>query len=49
MIIDTDVVSYIYKKDTRAEKYDPHLVNAMTTHQDGLSFRIGHRHSIPFL
>lgn len=29
MIVDTDVVSYIYKKDTRAEKYEPHLVNAI--------------------
>jgi len=31
MIVDTDVVSYIYKKDTRAEKYEPHLVNAITS------------------
>jgi hypothetical protein len=23
MIVDTDVVSYIYKKDTRAAKYEP--------------------------
>ena len=31
MIVDTDVVSYIYKKDTRAEKYMPPLVNAITS------------------
>jgi len=31
MIVDTDVVSYIYKKDTRAAKYEPHLVNAITS------------------
>jgi predicted nucleic acid-binding protein len=31
MIVDTDVVSYIYKKDTRAEKYEPHLVNSITS------------------
>jgi len=27
MVVDTDVVSYIYKKDTRAAKYEPHLAN----------------------
>jgi predicted nucleic acid-binding protein len=31
MVVDTDVVSYIYKKDTRAAKYEPHLVNAITS------------------
>jgi hypothetical protein len=31
MIVDNDVVSYIYKKDTRAEMYEPHLVNAITS------------------
>jgi predicted nucleic acid-binding protein len=31
MIVDTDVVSYIYKKDTRAAKYEPHLANAITS------------------
>jgi predicted nucleic acid-binding protein len=30
MVLDTDVVSYIYKKDTRAALYEPHLVNAVT-------------------
>jgi tRNA(fMet)-specific endonuclease VapC len=30
MVVDTDVVSYIYKKDTRAALYEPHLVNAIT-------------------
>ena len=31
MVVDTDMVSYIYKKDTRAAKYEPHLVNAITS------------------
>ena len=31
MVVDTDVVSYIYKKDTRAAKYEPHFVNAITS------------------
>lgn len=31
MVVDTDVVSYIYKKVTRAAKYEPHLVNAITS------------------
>jgi tRNA(fMet)-specific endonuclease VapC len=31
LIVDTDVVSYIYKKDTRADKYEPHLTDAMTS------------------
>lgn len=30
MVVDTDVVSYIYKKDTRAALYEPHLVDAIT-------------------
>jgi hypothetical protein len=31
MVMGTDVVSYIYKKDTRAAKYEPHFVNAITS------------------
>jgi predicted nucleic acid-binding protein len=31
MVVDTDVVSYIYKKDRRAAKCEPHLVNAITS------------------
>ena len=27
VIVDTNIVSYIYKKDTRAELYKPHLAN----------------------
>lgn len=26
IVIDTDIVSYIFKKDTRSELYEPHLV-----------------------
>jgi predicted nucleic acid-binding protein len=25
LVLDTDVVSYLYKRDTRAELYQPHL------------------------
>ena len=25
LVVDTDVVSYLYKRDTRAELYEPHL------------------------
>jgi len=31
MVVDTDVVSYIYKKDTRAAKYEPHLAGAIAS------------------
>jgi tRNA(fMet)-specific endonuclease VapC len=27
LVIDTDVVSYLYKRDTRARLYEPHLNN----------------------
>jgi predicted nucleic acid-binding protein len=30
MVVDTDVVSYLYKKDTRAALYEPHLEDAIT-------------------
>src|SRR5687767_2855832 len=30
MVVDTDVVSYIYKKDTRAALYEPHIEDAVT-------------------
>ncbi len=26
LVVDTDIVSYIFKKDTRSELYAPHLV-----------------------
>lgn len=30
LIIDSNIVSYIYKQDTRAALYEPHLANALT-------------------
>jgi predicted nucleic acid-binding protein len=29
LIVDTDVVSYLFKKDTRAALYEPHLANRL--------------------
>ncbi|MEP7339051.1 MAG: PIN domain-containing protein [Acidobacteriota bacterium] len=29
LIVDSNVISYIYKQDTRAALYEPHLVNAL--------------------
>lgn len=31
LIVDSNIVSYIYKKDTRAALYEPHLVNALSS------------------
>ncbi|MGH9800131.1 MAG: PIN domain-containing protein [Blastocatellia bacterium] len=31
VIVDSNVVSYIYKQDTRAMLYEPHLVNALAS------------------
>ena len=28
IVVDTDIVSYIFKKDTRSELYEPHLIQA---------------------
>lgn len=30
LIVDSNVISYIYKQDTRAALYEPHLANALT-------------------
>jgi len=30
VIVDTDVVSYLFKGDTRGDLYEPHLVGALT-------------------
>jgi len=30
LILDSNIVSYIYKQDTRAALYEPHLVNTLT-------------------
>lgn len=31
VIVDSNVVSYIYKKDTRATLYEPHLANTLAS------------------
>jgi predicted nucleic acid-binding protein len=31
VILDTDVVSYLFKQDTRGALYEPHLVNALAS------------------
>jgi predicted nucleic acid-binding protein len=30
LVVDTNIVSYVYKKDSRADLYEPHLADAIT-------------------